>query len=795
MKTKFYLLAFSLLIVQYSICQDFTQTIRGQVIDKQNLIPLPGANVLILNGESTKGTITNEQGYYVLEKVPTGRTSLQITFIGYHPVVLSNINITTGKEVVINVELEEKVIKGEEVVIKASKNKSTTVNQMATISARTFSIEESQRYAGALNDVSRMASNYAGVNTSNDKENGIVIRGNSPNGLLWRLEGIDIPNPNHFGFMGATSGPVSMLNNNVLTNSDFITAAFPSEYGNALSGVFDLHMRNGNYDKHEFLGQVGFNGFELGAEGPLYITDHSSYLINYRYSTLAIFHYLGIEFGTGDAVPFYQDLTFKANIPTNKAGKFSVFGLGGENNIHLDASIKDTNSTSTNFYDYEFLDIDNRNMTGVLGLNHVYPFNERTYIKTGIAMTGLQNKSEVDSVSPETLSPMTFADQTMNETKFVASVMLNNKFGPRLNTRVGGIYKHINYQFETEAYLSDYQRIINFPDESGSTDLIQAFLQAQYKFTDDLSLNSGLHYMHLQISNSNSLEPRIGITYRIKPAHAINVGYGLHSKMQIPLLYFGQVDLSETEFITPNKDLDLTKSHHFVVGYDWNITSTLRFKIETYYQYIFNAVVEESTSTFSILNASWDLNNIPDSLNNDGTATNMGVDITFEKFLDRGLYYLVTASFFDSKYIASDGNEYSTAFNGNYVINILGGKEFEISRKNTKNKKFLTIDGKIAAAGGRPYTPLDLEASIASGSTKYDDTRPYSERFDNYFRADLRVSIRIDSKRVSQEWALDIQNLTNHENPLYMYFDLDTGDPKPENQTGFYPMMLYRILF
>jgi len=218
-------------------------------------------------------------------------------------------------------------------------------------------------------------------------------------------------------------------------------------------------------------------------------------------------------------------------------------------------------------------------------------------------------------------------------------------------------------------------------------------------------------------------------------------------------------------------------------------------KIETYYQYIFDAVVEESSSTFSILNASWDLNNIPEYLDNDCTATNTGIDVTFEKFLYRGLYYLVTASFFDSKYTASDGNEYSTAFDGDYVITVLGGKEYQINKKNTKKKTFITIDGKIAAAGGQRYTPLDLEASAESNSTKYDDSRPFSEHFDDYFRADMRIALRVDNKRVSQEWAVDIQNLTNHENPLYMNFDTKTGAPDPENQTGFYPMMFYRILF
>lgn len=140
---------------------------------------------------------------------------------------------------------------------------------MATVSARSFTVEETSRYAGSLNDPSRMAANYAGVSSTSDARNDIIIRGNSPLGVLWRLNGMEIPNPNHFGSLGTTGGPVSILNNNLLDKSDFLTGAFPAEYGNALAGVFDLQMRSGNNEKTEFLGQVGFNGFELGAEGPI----------------------------------------------------------------------------------------------------------------------------------------------------------------------------------------------------------------------------------------------------------------------------------------------------------------------------------------------------------------------------------------------------------------------------------------------------------------------------------------------------------------------------------------------
>lgn len=156
--------------------------------------------------------------------------------------------------------------------------------------------------------------NYTGVVYAGDSRNDIVIRGNSPMGLLWRLDGVEIPNPNHFAALGTTGGAISIINNNLLTNSDFFTGAFPAEYGNATDGVFDLKLRSGNNENREYVFQVGLNGFELGAEGPFSKNAEASYLINYRYSTYALLHAIGIETGEGSSTPFYQDLPFKLDL-------------------------------------------------------------------------------------------------------------------------------------------------------------------------------------------------------------------------------------------------------------------------------------------------------------------------------------------------------------------------------------------------------------------------------------------------------------------------------------------------
>ena len=415
--------AILMLTTSAAMAQELTQTVKGRIIDMQTQAPIPFANVFILDSDPPKGATTDIDGYFKITEIPIGRISIRASFTGYETITYSNIELTSSKEIVLSFQMEESAVKIDEVVITAKSKKDETNNKMSIVSARVFSVEESKRYAGTNNDVSRMAMNYAGVRAANDATNDIVIRGNSPNGLLWRMEGVDIPNPNHFGDGGATGGPVGMLNNNVLANSDFLTAAFSAEYGNALSGVLDLKLRNGNDEKHEFLGQVGFNGFELGAEGPISKKKRSTYLINYRYSTLGVLQAMGVDFGTGTATPFYQDVTFKLNFPSKKFGTISIFGLGGVNDIaFLDSEKDPEEEKEADFYSGSYEnDIINRNGLGVIGVNHTYLLGKKAYSKITLAASTAWNKTSVDSLSTDNRENIAWYRQNNSRTKYTVS--------------------------------------------------------------------------------------------------------------------------------------------------------------------------------------------------------------------------------------------------------------------------------------------------------------------------------------------------------------------------------------
>jgi hypothetical protein len=661
---------------------------------------------------------------------------------------------------------------------------------LATVSARSFNVEETGRYAGSRNDPARMAANFAGVSGANDARNDIIIRGNSPAGVLWRLEGIDIPSPNHFSSLGTTGGPVSMLNNNVLDKSDFMTAAFPANYGNALAGVFDLQMRHGNNEKREYLGQVGFNGFEFGAEGPFSKKSRASYLFNYRYSTLGVFKAVGINFGTGAAVPEYQDFSFKIDLPTLKAGRFALFGVGGLNEINLLGS--QTDMSKPDLYGNFTQDIFNINNMGVAGISHTFFYNSNTYSKITLAASSSSNITRVDSLDRSGVDMVSNPFFRMNflTRKYSANAMLNKKLNAR-NTLTAGIITDL-YDIRLVDSVQILGRFYTRRNTTGVSLLAQAYTQWQHRFSNELTLNSGLHYQNYMLNNTSSLEPRTGLRYQFTPSQALNAGYGLHSQMQALTTYFTQTELKNGQSIMTNKDLGFTKSHHYVIGYDNSLSKNLRLKAETYYQYITGAAVSPRLRSFSSLNVGADFG-VPsvDSLMNNGSGRNYGVEFTLEKFYSNNYYFLVTTSLFDSKYRGFDGVLRNTPFNGGYVFNFLLGKEFHLGNKSN----ILSIDLKFTSAGGRYMTPILLEESRAKGETVLDRDLAYTEKVKDYLRTDLKISFRKNTKRLTHEWSLDISNVLNTKNVFNKDYNPVSEEIITNYQLGIFPVPQYRILF
>jgi len=824
--------------------QPATQTIRGTVADVESKSPLIGVNILFVTGdEETRGTVTDADGEYALEKVPVGRQTLEFSYLGYEKVILNNIIVSSGKEVVLDIEMQESPIPLEEIILIATQSNETR-SDLALISARQFSVEETDRYAGSRGDVGRMASNFAGVQGADDSRNDIVIRGNTPQGLIWRLEGVNIPNPNHFAISGTAGGPVTILNNKYLQNSDFFTGAFPAEFGNGVAGAFDLRMRNGNDQRHEFSVQFGFLGTELAAEGPISKENKSSYFLSYRYSTLRLFEFMGIKVGT-KAAPRYQDAAFRFNFPTKSGGNLAFWGIGGASKILVyNSQIVQRPEDLENPDLYAEADRDQvfRSRMGVAGLTFSHPLNPSTYFKATVAasnqLMGADTWKIIRHEIPDPENPektifawhineeedilhkkgdTIFADSVpyflyynMLESKFSAYLSLNKKFSRKTSLKAG-----LNTDYYLFNYLDTFRLVLvpadypNNPPDVGDyrvrwdtrnegAVLVQPYIQMLQRFGTRLSATVGLTAMYFGLNDKSlsPLEPRLGLQYALgkKLNHKLSLGYGLHSQIVPPYLYFYGVNTVDRDPQELNKDMGLFKSHHGVLGYDWFIPEKgLRLKLETYYQYLFNIPVDKEPSSFSLVNTGSGFDRLfPNELVNKGTARNYGFEATVERFFSKGYYFLFTGSVFDSKYKGSDDVLRNTTFNGRVALNGLVAKEFTFKKGSALN-----IGGKVTYAGGRWRGEVDEEQSIIYQKVMYIDSTMNKIQVSPYFRADLKVSFRWNRPRVFHEFSIDLVNITDRDNVLFFTYvpNHSEGAFQTTNQLGFLPIFYYKLDF
>lgn len=766
-----------------------TQTVRGRVLDVTTQQPLPGAQVRVTG--TALGAISDDNGSFAIANVPVGRQQLVISYIGYQQAVVSNVLVTTGQEAKLLVELQESVVTTDEVVISANTDPKAPNNEFITLSSRTFNAEETGRFAGSRNDVSRMAANFAGVSGANDARNDIVIRGNSPLGLLWRMEGIDIPNPNHYAGTGNTGGPVSMLNNNLLERSDFLTSAFPANYGNAISGVFDLRMRSGNSENHEFLGQIGFNGFEVGAEGPINREKQSSYIVNYRLSNLEAFSAVGLSVGTGNAIPRYQDVAFKLNFPLTSIGAISVWGFAGASRIELlDSDTED--KSGDDLYGNGGFDNYVSGGTGVIGVTQRLFFGSKTTGTFNASYSSNINRFRSDSLDLNRRVVAPQGGNNLQQDRLGLNYLVSHKFNAANNLQVGvraDVYYLTFSDSNRQQGVMQLQR--NVKDEDNL--LLQAFAQWQHRFNDKVTLNLGLNAQQFSRNdNEVVVEPRAGARWQFAPTQAITGGVGLHHQIQ-PLwaYYYVNRSFEPNPGQQSNLDMGFTRSLHYALGYEWGINGNTRLKVETYYQQIDNAPVQQG-STFSLLNAGTNFGPEDEGfLVNEGEGRNYGVEVTLERNFDKGLYYLFTTSLYRSFYTDSRGVERPSAWDGGYVTNLLAGKEWRV----TSRGGMLTLDGKLTMTGGRRFTPLNLAASQAAGSAIFDESQPFSQRLDAYQRLDIKIGYRLNRPRVTHEFSIDLQNVLGRENPLTQTYDRFTNSLRVENQIGFLPIPQYRITF
>lgn len=780
-----------LLTVQVSYSQNFFQSVGGRISDKDSKEPLPGATIVLEGSTPWKGTTSDSQGYFRLDRVPVGRQSIRVSFIGYKEVIIPEVIVTTGKEVILNVELSESLSQLNEVKVVANQyDKDKSVNSMATISARKLNMEDAGRYAGGFYDPSRMVSAFAGVSAvEGDGVNDIIIRGNSSRGLLWKLEGIEIPNPNHFtDGQGSTGGAVSIITSNMLSTSDFYTGAFPAEYGNATAGIMDLNLRTGNPAKREYGFQLGVIGTAFTLEGGFSPKSKASYLVNYRYSTFSYLSRMGlIDLGNNNVAPVFQDLTANFNFPTAKAGTFTLFTVGGKSSSGTEPEKEGPDRVT---YDDQYFEKEEHNMA-VAGLKHFYLFRDRkTSVKTILAYTTQGDKwNNGDIDQQDERHSRYYSDISFPSLK--ASVTLNTKLNANHTLRTGVVASKLYYNMFDRDYDWEKQHLDTILNQDGNSMMFQSFIQWKYRLSERLEFNSGLHLLYLKLNNQAALEPRAGLRYSLDQKQSLSLGFGIHSRAEAISAYMALIPDSSGTPRPLNKNMGFTKSMHFVLGYDYAFAKDWRAKVETYYQHLYNIPVPaDPNSLYSGVNFGY---GIPELVvANHGIAYNYGAELTIEKFFTRNYYMLGTVSVFDSKYRANNQKWYNTVYNSRYVGNLLAGKDF----KTGKDKQnVFGLNSKIVLRGGFRISPIDEAASIRDQEVRFDETRMNEAKLPDFFRIDMGTYLRINKQKYAYILSLDVQNVTNRKNTIGYDFSGEENRVVNEEAMGLVPILNFRIEF
>jgi len=797
--------------------QNLAQTVRGTILDTDTRTPLIGAQVRLSTNFSSNeaeklGAITDTEGHFRIENVPIGRVILQVTFLGYEHLTVPNIVVNSGKEVVLSLEMRESAVKVGEVTITASRNKGEAINEMAMLSARSISPEETNRYAGGFNDPSRILSNFAGVTSTQDGSNDIIVRGNSPKYVQWRLEGEQITNPNHFGDQSAVGGSVSILNNNLLAASDFHTGAFAPEFGDALSGLYDVRLRTGNNERTECIFGFGLLGTEMTLEGPFKKGYGGSFLVNYRYSTAGLLSQLGL-LGDFSGVLNFQDATFKMVFPTQKAGVFSVFGLGGASSFRFEDVtpaiwvIPGNNATRAETRN----DFDKNAHLLNTGLKHSINIGQRGLLSTALTYSNEGIEDDIfeagvvrfyddggehlrDSVINRNLS----FQSRLKKPTYRGSATYQHKFNARHKIQVGTKYTLFDYRFDQSRFQgSDNERfaLLDFQEKIGT---VRNFVSWKYRAGERLTLVGGLHNMNVLLNQKSTLEPRLAVEIKATPQCAVRLGYGRHSSMESVHHYFAKVQQPDGSVVEPNRDLGLLKADHFVLSLERRMGKNLRSKIEFYYQRLFDLPVENvDTSHFSTIVEGLDFRHV--ALVNEGKGRNYGVELTLEKFFSQGWYGMLNASIFQSKYTPLDGVERNTPFNGNYLVNFLCGKEFPGIGK--KRNQTLGLNAKAFVGGARRIIPLlrDAQGNLAVDPAQnrfWDYSKAYEARLDDPYQVQVSASYKWNKRRATHELFLNLDNLTNHKGKIMEFYDAtEPGKVGYQTQFGFFPNLMYRVYF
>lgn len=725
---------------------------------------LEGASIMLVHDTIAIGTTSDASGLFLFRNVLPGRYIIKVSYTGYetsHQEIL----VISARRTEVTFQLREFQNTLDEVEIVASRSESYQPGE------HSITNEKALRIPANFFDPVRVITSYPGVISANDQNNTVVIRGNSPAGLLWRINGLDVVNPNHLANAGTFSdkpagygGGVNIISSQLMERTDFYTGSLPARYGNALSGAIDMKLRGGDTTDYHYTAQASLIGLDLAAEGPVGNNKNTSFLANYRYSTVGLLSQLGAKFGDEDIG--FQDLTFSLNSSLSRGRSLSWFGFAGASKNDFEHKDADEWEVEKDQYDITY-----RSKNFGTGLVYNQSIKKASF-STGFSVSGSQ-QSRDQLASPELA---TGVPGVIYEDRFDLDKLLISVFG-RMNTRLN------NYLIETGIqvnYISDDILTLNQTGIApqrisyGSVDgfLVQPYAQWKVFLSDKWNAQTAVRYVYFTYNQTGAVEPRISFEFLPTVTSSVKFSYNLVSQVQ-----------SVSTYVTGNENLEFTKAHHLDLGYTYVTERGFRLSSNAYYQLLFDVPVDGVSSSFSLLNS---IEVYPESgLVSKGSGSNYGLELLTEKsFVDKS-YFVAGASYYKSLYQGSDEKERSTRFDGNYTVTVTYGREW--SKTKNQSQRTFGVSSRLLYLGGLKETPIVVGVP--------DEAKAFENKLNDYFRLDIRLNWRKNKRNYTRTIAIDIQNLLNTQNEAYHYYDHVKQKVTAQYQLGLIPVLVYRIDF
>jgi hypothetical protein len=783
LKTGFlYLLAFILFVAEVNA--QFGR-LGGKLTDATNNESIPFATIKIM--DPLTGAESDEDGVYEFTGLTPGLYNIEFSAFGYETVTRFEVEVSNAKKTFVNVQLKS-ISFGEldSVVIKVNP---FTKTQESPVSLRTLQASEITRFPGGNRDISKVIQALPGAAPSVSFRNDVIIRGGAPNENRFYLDGIEVPNINHFATQGASGGPVGLLNVNFIDKVDFYSGAFPANRGNAASSVFEFVQKDGNSEKLESTFALGSSDIGLTFDGPL--GDKSSFIMSARRSYLQfLFEALKLPF-----LPTYSDAQFKFKHRFNSKNELTIIGLGAIDDFELNESVNEgvTDSNTIEFNNYTLGNIPvNTQWNYTLGGVYKH-YRENSYQVLAVSRNQLNNEAvkyrNNDQSTQSNLTLNYTSQEIENKIRFENTYREN---GWKLN--MGLAFENIGYANSTynKVYTSQGPQEIDFNSEL-TFNKYALFLQTSKRFLEKrISLSAGIRTDFSDYSNdlSNPLEqlsPRFSMSYMLTDRFGFNGNIGLYYQLP-PYTVLGYRDSAKT-LVNKENNITYIRSGHIVAGVEYNTLKNARITVEGFYKKYDNYPFL-LTDSISLANMGADfgvIGNEPANSTSEGRS--YGLELLIQQKLFKGFYGILAYTFVTSEFKDKNGEYLPSAWDSKHIVSLTGGKKF---------KRNWDVGFRWLYSGGSPYTPYDVSSSSlvsawnvrGVGLLDYDQLN--SRRLGSFHQLDVRVDKRWFFKKWSINLYLDIQNLYNYQAEQQPILNMRSDDngaflPDPNDPARYQP--------